>query len=262
MDLVHYVCTIKFLNLIYTRSGQAVNRFRETHGQQAEQWHAAIGLTESYDIKEFMCRRAKQYWIRKIYLRDLSKAPRVRKQIVSLENDFLPYQHGTILVHSASQFSPVLRATIRANGGMVQQLGGGQHSMNDAQKTFAFSKNLKDCLATLQNGGTVVMTPEGRHGTQGITLDFMGRPYCFLTGFARLALLSKAQIVPVNISMQPNGRLKMWYEPAWEWTDTPSVTCIMKRFAHWLSQRWVADPGSVDPHYMDIYLQEISAKER
>ncbi len=80
---------------------------------------------------------------------------------------------------------------------------------------------LVQVLKAIRDGGIVaVLIDQNVQQEYGVFVDFFGRPACTTTVAAALALKTGCAIVPVRCVLQPNGRYRMVYGPAVDWTGT------------------------------------------
>jgi KDO2-lipid IV(A) lauroyltransferase len=122
---------------------------------------------------------------------------------------------------------------------------------------------LVQALKTIRDGGIVaVLIDQNVQQDYGVFVDFFGRKACTTTVAAALALKTGCAIVPVRCVLQPNGRYRMVYGPAVDWTGTgrrdadlvaltQHLTSIIESWVRenpeqwlWLHRRWKTQPPS------------------
>jgi len=118
-------------------------------------------------------------------------------------------------------------------------------------------KALAQILKTLRDGRVVaVMLDQNVQATDGIFVRFFGRPACTTTVAAALALKTGCAIVPAHCVRRADGRYRMVYGPAVEWTGTgrrdediaaltQRITSVIEGWVRetpeqwlWLHRRW------------------------
>jgi KDO2-lipid IV(A) lauroyltransferase len=123
-------------------------------------------------------------------------------------------------------------------------------------------KALSQAIRTIRDGGILaVLIDQNVQDKDGIFVRFFGRPAATTTVAAALALKTGCAIVPGRCTLQANGRYRMVYEPAVEWTGsgrrdediaglTQHLTSIIEGWVRetpeqwlWLHRRWKTRPA-------------------
>ena len=127
-------------------------------------------------------------------------------------------------------------------------------------------KALAQILTTLREGRVVaVMIDQNTQAKDGIFVRFFGRPACTTTVAAALAIKTGCPIVPARCVRRPDGRYRMAYGPAVEWTGsgrrdediaalTQQLTSVIEGWVRetpeqwlWLHRRWKTRPSVPAP---------------
>ena len=121
-------------------------------------------------------------------------------------------------------------------------------------------KALGQIMQTIRKGGVVaIVIDQNVQAKDGIFVDFFGRRACTTTVAAALALKTGCLIVPVHCPLGPDGRYKMIYGPAVEWSGgkgaddvaalTQHLTAVIEGWVReypeqwlWLHRRWKTRP--------------------
>ena len=122
-------------------------------------------------------------------------------------------------------------------------------------------KALAQILKTLREGRVVaVMLDQNVQPADGIFVRFFGRPACTTTVAAALEIKTGAAIVPAHCVRRADGRYRMAYGPAVEWTGsgrrdedikalTQQITSVIEGWVRetpeqwlWLHRRWKTQP--------------------
>lgn len=110
-------------------------------------------------------------------------------------------------------------------------------------------------ISDLQQGNLIYILPDGVHGKISVTLPFFGIQRQFRTGFAKLALLSNAIVMPVTVISTKTGKICItFHEPLKEGPkDTDGLTQeynLTQQYANYLEELWKDAPGHIsEAHY-------------
>jgi lauroyl/myristoyl acyltransferase len=122
------------------------------------------------------------------------------------------------------------------------------------------SQKLDTARRILKDGGIVGIAADGTHGgSERIEYDFHGRRRPFLTGFAELALLTGATVVPVMNSVDEVGHVTVAFgEPFNSGNDGMSrsqrVERLVDQYVASLNNMWSTTPWMVSWGYMERHL--------
>ncbi len=114
-------------------------------------------------------------------------------------------------------------------------------------------KMISACVERLNDGGTIIIFPEGTRSTPG-------QPYKFQRGAARIALKADAVLTPVNISCSPSTLTKAekWYQiPAKKFHLTMQVGDNIR-----LDDFKAISPESIAVRRLTHYLQDYFLKTK
>jgi KDO2-lipid IV(A) lauroyltransferase len=120
---------------------------------------------------------------------------------------------------------------------------------------------LQDILGYLrQNRMVAILMDQNVQESDGIFVEFFGRPACTTTVAAALAVKTGCGLVPVRTVLDPDGRYRLIYEPPLEWTPsgdrradiarlTQELTRVIEGWVRdtpeqwlWLHRRWKTQP--------------------
>ena len=129
--------------------------------------------------------------------------------------------------------------------------------------TYLSTRNAyRDCLKALRRNEMVGMIiDQNMTRSEGIFVDFFGKPACTSPGLAYMAAQSKAPVLPMFIYRQPNGRHTLKILPAMEppLDRTPeSIHAATQRYTQileaairetpeqwiWMHRRWKTQPAA------------------
>jgi KDO2-lipid IV(A) lauroyltransferase len=101
--------------------------------------------------------------------------------------------------------------------------------------------------------------------SDGVFVEFFGRPACTTTVAAALAVKTGCALAPVRTVLEPDGHYRLIYEPPLEWTPsgsraadilrlTQELTGVVERWVRdtpeqwlWLHRRWKTQPPGSEP---------------
>jgi Kdo2-lipid IVA lauroyltransferase/acyltransferase len=120
---------------------------------------------------------------------------------------------------------------------------------------------LPQVMRLLRDGkGVAFLIDQNVQESDGIFVDFFGRPAATTTAVAALAVKTRCPIVSGYCLLQPNGRYRLVYTPAVEWTPsddrqqdiarlTQQLTHMIESFVRtapeqwlWIHRRWKTRP--------------------
>ncbi len=121
---------------------------------------------------------------------------------------------------------------------------------------------LVESRRALENGGLVHILPDSSNGQRPMRLPFLNTQRDFQPGFAELALLTGAEVLPVTVIFNPKGVLDITIHPAFirggEDHDA-QVRRLLEQFAAHLAWVWKTQAPSVAGGHMARYVQELAA---
>jgi lauroyl/myristoyl acyltransferase len=102
----------------------------------------------------------------------------------------------------------------------------------------------------LERGSLVHLLGDGRQGGSELALPFHGRLRAFRTGFAELAVMTGASVIPVFATLDRTGRTRLELLEALDdgAAGVPRgdrVASLVEQYARLLEARWVSQPGEV-----------------
>lgn len=121
-------------------------------------------------------------------------------------------------------------------------------------------------LRALREGGAVaILIDQNVQAGDGIFVDFFGRPAATTTVAAALAVKTGCALVPCRTELRPDGRYRIAYEPAVEWSPSgdrqADIACLTQRLTRtiedwvretpaqwlWMHRRWKTRPPGERP---------------
>lgn len=119
------------------------------------------------------------------------------------------------------------------------------------------ARDLAAAQQALAAGGSAMIVADGGLGRAGVTRPFYGQQRLFRTGFAELALISGAAVLPVSAVTDDGGRLLITIFPPLAVPDGPhaaQVAALIAQYADHLAALWARSPGSVQRNHIQHYL--------
>ncbi len=122
------------------------------------------------------------------------------------------------------------------------------------------SGQLDAARRVLAAGGVVRITADGSSGGgRALTFPVLGRVHTFKIGFAELALLTGATVLPVRASVGRTGEVQIAFLPALD-SGLPTmpheerINLLMGQYVAFLEQSWRADPANIHTELVKRYL--------
>ena len=178
-------------------------------------------------------------------------------------------RQATMFVHYHGVFTPLFWMLLRHRGldsgtviGQVKQRLLDQNiTPNALNSDMEHTRHLHMARRTLAKGGTVHILPDGYRGHGGIEVPFCGRIRTFRTGFAELALMTGASIIPVFVSSTMQERFIIdVLEPLDVGMAVLShpqrVERLVRQYAMLLQDQWTNAPTNIkwSPMYEHLHL--------
>ena len=115
----------------------------------------------------------------------------------------------------------------------------------------------------LEGGGLVLLLPDGRLGANPKTYPFLDRTMAFQEGFAQLALMTGASVVPVVGKVNEKGFMTFDFQQPLDSGDevlSNSEWCrrMTQQYAVWLERGWLSNPGNIHQQWLNSFLGEAS----
>lgn len=116
-----------------------------------------------------------------------------------------------------------------------------------------------------ENRMVAILIDQNTQKSDGVFVEFFGRPACTTTVAAALAVKTGCALAPVRTVLEPDGRYRLIYEPPLEWTPsgsraddilrlTQELTRVVERWVRdtpeqwlWLHRRWKTQPEPPSP---------------
>jgi len=180
---------------------------------------------------------------------------------------------GVILLHSHFTMNRVCTLLLAKKGMVI-------HSLEFMDRLGDFGVTIPDCLHSikldpqsrfylrqvyqarkaLSKGEIVQIAGDGNMGSSIATVRFMGQPQSLKTGFADLALISRAPVVPLYSSVRPSGEIMFRFHPPLDpGNDTIDrqlrVELMLQQYATLMEGWWKSDPGNFSWKHMMNFLR-------
>jgi amino acid adenylation domain-containing protein len=120
--------------------------------------------------------------------------------------------------------------------------------------------SLSQARPFLERGGIVRVAADDLFGTGGPTMTFLGRRRPFRKGFAEMAVLTGAAVIPVYSGIEADGRITVnILDPLDGGREVDAredrVEGLIRQYAAWLGKRWVEEPGYIGLRSLRQYFR-------
>jgi len=143
-------------------------------------------------------------------------------------------------------------------GDIYRQLSKLQANDPALQKSIMHAKQLHAAFETLTEGQIACILPDGRHGTMSKKAPFLSRSCSFATGFAELACVTDAVVIPVEVMVDASQTIRIkFYAPLDKeagTTDQEKVDALVEQYAMHLGQVWRDMPANTKTNRLYDYL--------
>jgi lauroyl/myristoyl acyltransferase len=116
-------------------------------------------------------------------------------------------------------------------------------------------------VRALRRGGIVHLAADGQVGTSsGILMPFNGHIRPFKAGFAELAVATGADVIPVVVSLDIEGRVDIEFlnpldSASGNMTHQEQVESLVKQYASIVERRWSRAPGNIPWRQVKAFLE-------
>ncbi|WP_371879049.1 phosphopantetheine-binding protein [Candidatus Chloroploca mongolica] len=131
----------------------------------------------------------------------------------------------------------------------------GNHVWGAARSTAA-----RDALKTLAQGGLVFIAGDEQNAEKGVPVTIGNRLHRLTPGFAELALISGASIVPIYTTLLRDGRICILISPPLVWKHSRNrnkeIEAIMCAYGRVQTETWRQMPSEVSKGIMAQHLRQ------
>jgi len=172
---------------------------------------------------------------------------------------------GLILLPVHGLFVPLFRLYLRYRGHEGLEVGLPSHKLEKkgfhtpAAKQFELARQMHAAKQLLARGGIVFNLPDAFQNLNNArSVEFFGRQRRIATGFAELALMTGANVVPLSYRFSPRGSFVLEFgaplhDPGPASTHDERVDSLVGRFADFLRAEWRLYPWNVPWHHLEQY---------
>jgi lauroyl/myristoyl acyltransferase len=201
---------------------------------------------------------------------DLWKAPELVARLTSVTG----WEHfdrcrqngaGLILLPVHGLFAPLILLYLRHRGHDGLQVGLPNHKLEKkglltpAAKQFELARQMHAAKQLLKGGGIVFNLPDAfQNLDHSRAVEFFGRQRRIAAGFAELALMTGANVVPIAYRFSPRGSFVLEFgaplqAPGPEATHGERVGVLVGQFAEFLRAQWRRYPWNIPWHHLEQY---------
>jgi KDO2-lipid IV(A) lauroyltransferase len=171
---------------------------------------------------------------------------------------------GVILVSSHGGLPQTLSIYLAKQGyelaliGQINKPSSGARAQLSAEtRTILFAQQLTDAFQTLTEGGLALILPDAKNGDAFVDLPFLERVRQFRTGFAELALMTGAVVLPAEATMTDSQKLRILFSEAFTCQAEPhqaQVVVLVEQYASYLRQIWRSNPANISYKHLKNYV--------
>ena len=174
---------------------------------------------------------------------------------------------GVILLPVHGQFSRLLQPYFRHRGHDGLELGitgdklERQGVQTPAQKQMELARQMHAAKRALDRGGIVFNLPDARQNLDNArTVEFFGRERALAAGFAELALMTGARVVPIAYRFSPRGFFILelgapLHAGGPQQPHGARVDALVDQYANFLRDQWRHYPWNIPWPHLDHYCR-------
>ena len=174
---------------------------------------------------------------------------------------------GLILLPVHGLFAPLFRLYLSHRGHFGLEVGLPSHKLEKkgfhtpAAKQFELARQMHTAKQLLNGGGLVFNLPDAFENLDhSRAVEFFGRQRRIAAGFAELALMTGARVVPIAYRFTPRGSFVLEFgaplhAPGPEATHDERVGALVGQFADFLRSEWRRYPWNIPWHHLEQYCK-------
>ncbi len=180
---------------------------------------------------------------------------------------------GLILLPVHGLFAPLFRLYLRHRGQEGLEVGLPTHKLEKkgfhtpAAKQFELARQMHAAKQRLNGGGIVFNLPDAfQNLDHSRAVEFFGRKRRIAAGFAELALMTGARVIPIAYRFTARGSFVLEFGaplhvPGPESTHDERVGSLVGQFADFLRAEWRLYPWNIPWHHLEQYctLPEVES---
>ncbi|MEO8565546.1 MAG: hypothetical protein ABI541_04110 [Betaproteobacteria bacterium] len=172
---------------------------------------------------------------------------------------------GLILLPVHGQFARLFRLYLRHRGHDGLEVGLPSHKLEKkglhtpAAKQFELARQMHAAKQLLTGGGIVFNLPDAfQNLDHSRAVEFFGRQRRIAAGFAELALMTGANVVPIAYRFSPRGSFVLEFgapfrDPGSGCTHEERLDSLVGQFARFLRDEWRRYPWNIPWHHLVQY---------
>ena len=158
-------------------------------------------------------------------------------------------------IDSASPLAAWIAREQRDSGFIV---GARRNTSHDTAENILNARDLVDARRILKRGGIVQIVPDGYVGQQGVAVNFFGRMRNFRKGFAELAVLTQAPVLPIHLLFKTDGTIVIKIHPALRvpqgLSHEKQIENLIQQYAAVLGRFWTSNPHMIIRHHIKKHM--------
>lgn len=172
---------------------------------------------------------------------------------------------GVVLVQNHLAPLNVVAQVLKRVGIEIAFTIGGEFALTEVYGSSLQASQLYQARQVLQKGGIARVVADGELGTSaGVTVPFFGRTRTFRAGFAELATVTGAAVVPASVRMDLDGHLHVTFLPPLQAPDTDrhsQIESLVTQYIGIIREEWTENLASFIWKHLERFLQLPPAGE-
>ena len=172
---------------------------------------------------------------------------------------------GLVLLPVHGQFARLFRLYLRHRGHDGLEVGLPSHKLEKkglhtpAAKQFELARQMHEAKQLLNGGGIVINLPDAfQNLDHSRPVEFFGRQRRIAAGFAELALMTGANVVPIAYRFSPRGSFVLEFgapfrDPGPGSARDERIDSLVGQFARFLRDEWRRYPWNIPWHHLVHY---------
>ncbi|WP_025367265.1 LpxL/LpxP family acyltransferase [Thioalkalivibrio paradoxus] len=236
------------------------------HPDSIQRRHLGLAVLGSWRYCALTCapRQVWEHWVTVSALERITDPLKSGKRVIVLNSHYgLGHIANVALAREGIDTVSLLTQNRLDSTYGVSTTGSGEplHFIELGRGAFQL-QGLARAREALEQGRVLHLAGDGGRGGNPMTLPFLHGTRDLRGGFASLALLTGAEVIPVFSTLEPSGRVQIEFEPALARPDAKleqreAIATMVRAYGKRLEARWRRDPSQVLADQIRQYLDTL-----